>query len=182
MNDRAKRLADIEAAHACGLLVGVHDDRDWLLSEVRDADAALAALGIPDDGRSLAERIDAICAARNQIEAMMMHDAHRSDARSLDKCLLLAEVVSILEGHPKSLAQRIKECELRALAEREKAPISSRPGRLGGAPCISGARLTVSALQALSRDGHSVESVMRLYPYLTREQVDVALAYELPEE
>lgn len=65
MIDRAKRLADIEAAHACGLLVGVHDDRDWLLSEVRDADAALAALRIPDDGRPLAERIKALASQRS---------------------------------------------------------------------------------------------------------------------
>lgn len=44
-------------------------DVPWLLAEIRDADAALSALGVPDDGRSLAERIkslgetreDAVC-------------------------------------------------------------------------------------------------------------------------
>lgn len=64
--DYAKRLAEIEAKHAAAAgadLVGgraVHADRGWLLAQHRAASSALTVFGVPEDGRSLSERIEDI--------------------------------------------------------------------------------------------------------------------------
>lgn len=75
MNDRTKRLADIDAwldlpdeesEHRItdgapgALSCVVRDYMPFLRSEIRDADAALTKLDIHDDGRTLAERVGAL--------------------------------------------------------------------------------------------------------------------------
>lgn len=63
------KVTDIQARHDAAedgrrMDIGegwqAHDDRGVLLDEIREADAALVAIGIADDGRTLAERIGAL--------------------------------------------------------------------------------------------------------------------------
>ncbi len=79
-SDYAKRLAEIEAEVArrakplpfyYGKVTAVlHEDRrddlGWLLGQLRATSEALAALGIPDDGRPLAERVGDLAQGRRQ--------------------------------------------------------------------------------------------------------------------
>lgn len=73
--DHAKRLAEIEALAAIAATSPwtawrlVRDHLPWLLAEHRAASEALAAAGIPDDGRGLAERVKALAAALGPIVA-----------------------------------------------------------------------------------------------------------------
>lgn len=81
-SDRAKRLAVIaerDAAPETTWSAGLdRQDRRYLLSEVHAADAALAALGVTDDGRPLAERI---AAAFEAVHAALDPVVARRDAR-----------------------------------------------------------------------------------------------------
>lgn len=94
--DRTKRLAEIEANHAeeadaragiDGALAGPapssYYHRAWLLREIREADAALTALGVPDDGRPLAERIQALWS--HVLIARPRSEADREKARAARK-------------------------------------------------------------------------------------------------
>lgn len=56
--------------------------------------------------------------------------------------------------------------------------IDARPGR---SPRIAGTGLLVCCLQALARDGFSVERILDLYPQLTPEQLEAALAWPAVE-
>jgi len=48
---------------------------------------------------------------------------------------------------------------------------------MGGKPCIRGLRVTVGAIVGLVAAGHSNEEILRLYPYLTAEDIREALSY-----
>lgn len=48
---------------------------------------------------------------------------------------------------------------------------------MGGKPCIRDLRVTVGTMVGLIAAGHSPESVLKLYPYLEREDIVEALAY-----
>ena len=48
---------------------------------------------------------------------------------------------------------------------------------MGGRPCIRGMRVTVGTIVGLLASGHSIEEVLRAYPYLQREDVQAALSY-----
>lgn len=68
---------------------------------------------------------------------------------------------------------------LRRLFGGQKSPpprIVSDPAIMGGARVIEGTRVTVAALQARKAAGESVEDILKDYPYLTRAQIDLALA------
>jgi len=51
--------------------------------------------------------------------------------------------------------------------------ITHDPAVMGGKPCIRGLRVTVGMVAA----GRSTEEILRLYPYLTAEDIREALAY-----
>jgi uncharacterized protein (DUF433 family) len=55
--------------------------------------------------------------------------------------------------------------------------ITHDPAVMGGRPCIRGMRVTVGAILGLLAAGHSVEEILKAYPYVERDDVQAALAY-----
>ncbi|MDE3058139.1 MAG: DUF433 domain-containing protein [Bacteroidota bacterium] len=55
--------------------------------------------------------------------------------------------------------------------------ITVDPLVMGGKPCIRGMRVTVGTIVGLVAAGHSVEEILKAYPYLEQEDVRQALAY-----
>jgi len=55
--------------------------------------------------------------------------------------------------------------------------ISFDPRVMGGKPCIRGMRVTVGMIVGMVAAGHSREEILKLYPYLEREDIDEALSY-----
>ena len=48
---------------------------------------------------------------------------------------------------------------------------------MGGKPCIRGLRVTVGTIVGLVAAGHSHADILRLYPYLTQDDIREAFAY-----
>ena len=48
---------------------------------------------------------------------------------------------------------------------------------MGGKPCIRGMRVTVGTLVGLVASGHTAEEILKLYPYLEKEDIQEALAF-----
>lgn len=57
--------------------------------------------------------------------------------------------------------------------------ITTDPAICLGKPHIRGTRVTVELLQGLLATGWSRDNILAIYPYLTPEEVDQALAYKL---
>ena len=55
--------------------------------------------------------------------------------------------------------------------------IVSDPAVMGGRPCVCGTRVTVRTIVGLVADGVTVDEILADYPYLSREDVQAALAY-----
>jgi uncharacterized protein (DUF433 family) len=55
--------------------------------------------------------------------------------------------------------------------------ITLNPEVMGGKPCIRGLRVTVGTVVGLLAAGHSIEDILKAYPYLEREDVYEALSY-----
>lgn len=55
--------------------------------------------------------------------------------------------------------------------------ITHDPNIMGGKPCIRGLRVTVGTIVGLVAAGHSNGEILRLYPYLTTEDIREALTY-----
>jgi uncharacterized protein (DUF433 family) len=55
--------------------------------------------------------------------------------------------------------------------------ITRDPAVMGGKPCIRGMRVTVGTIVGLVESGHSHDEILRLYPYLTMEDILEALEY-----
>jgi uncharacterized protein (DUF433 family) len=55
--------------------------------------------------------------------------------------------------------------------------ITLNPDIMGGKPCIRGLRMTVGTVIGLLASGHTVEEILKMYPYLQKEDVMEALAY-----
>lgn len=55
--------------------------------------------------------------------------------------------------------------------------ITTDPAVMGGKPCIRGLRVTVGTVVGLVATGHREEEILRLYPYLEREDIREALSY-----
>jgi uncharacterized protein (DUF433 family) len=55
--------------------------------------------------------------------------------------------------------------------------ITHDPNVMGGKPCIRGLRVTVGTIVGLIASGRSQEEILRLYPYLTADDIREALAY-----
>jgi uncharacterized protein (DUF433 family) len=55
--------------------------------------------------------------------------------------------------------------------------ITFNPEGMGGKPCIRGLRVTVGTIVGLFAEGHSKEEILKLYPYLEKEDILEALAY-----
>lgn len=55
--------------------------------------------------------------------------------------------------------------------------ITQRPEVMGGKACIRGMRVTVGMIVGQIGIGHSVEEVIKDYPYLEREDIMQALRY-----
>jgi uncharacterized protein (DUF433 family) len=60
---------------------------------------------------------------------------------------------------------------------RELTRITFDPEVMGGKPCIRSLRVTVGTLVGLVAAGHSMEDILRLYPYLEKEDIREALTY-----
>lgn len=57
------------------------------------------------------------------------------------------------------------------------ARITQNTAVMGGRPCIRGMRLTVGTVVGMLAAGHSIEKVLKMYPYLEKEDVLAALSY-----
>jgi len=55
--------------------------------------------------------------------------------------------------------------------------ITNDPKVMGGKPCIRGLRVTVGTIVGLVASGHSQAAILKLYPYLTDDDIREALAY-----
>ncbi len=55
--------------------------------------------------------------------------------------------------------------------------ITHDPNVMGGKPCIRGLRVTVGTIVGLVASGRSHAAILKLYPYLTEEDIREALAY-----
>lgn len=55
--------------------------------------------------------------------------------------------------------------------------ITFDPLIMGGRPCIRGMRVTAGVIVGMIAAGRTIEEILRLYPYLEREDVVQALEY-----
>jgi len=55
--------------------------------------------------------------------------------------------------------------------------ITFNPDVMGGKPCIRGMRVTVGLIVGLIAEGKSVDDILKLYPYLEKEDIVQALSY-----
>ena len=55
--------------------------------------------------------------------------------------------------------------------------ITFNPAVMGGKPCIRGIRVTVGLVVGLVASGHSNKEILKLYPYLEKEDIQQALQY-----
>ena len=55
--------------------------------------------------------------------------------------------------------------------------ITLDPAVMGGKACIRGLRVTVGTVVGLLAAGWSPDEILKAYPYLEREDIDVALAF-----
>lgn len=55
--------------------------------------------------------------------------------------------------------------------------ITRDPQVMGGKPCIRGMRVTVGTVVGLVASGHTSEEILKLYPYLEKEDIQEALAF-----
>lgn len=55
--------------------------------------------------------------------------------------------------------------------------ITRNPQIMGGKPCIRGMRMTVGTVVGLVASGHTSEEILKLYPYLEKEDIQEALAF-----
>ena len=55
--------------------------------------------------------------------------------------------------------------------------IHSDPEIMGGTPCIKGTRITVYSIAARVNGGEMLADVLADYPYITRAEVEAAIAY-----
>lgn len=58
-----------------------------------------------------------------------------------------------------------------------EAWIESKPGVLGGKPCLRGTRISVEFILELLASGAAPEDVLHSYPQITREGLEAALRY-----
>ncbi len=50
-------------------------------------------------------------------------------------------------------------------------------GIMGGKPIVEGTRCTVNMIRNMDYDGYDAAALIRLYPYLTHEDIKAALTY-----
>ena len=55
--------------------------------------------------------------------------------------------------------------------------ITRDPAVMGGKPCIRGMRITVGTVLGLVASGHSTEAILKMYPYLEKEDIAAALSH-----
>jgi uncharacterized protein (DUF433 family) len=55
--------------------------------------------------------------------------------------------------------------------------ITLNPEIMGGKPCIKGLRMTVGTIIGLLASGLAIEDILKMYPYLQKEDIIEALAY-----
>ena len=48
---------------------------------------------------------------------------------------------------------------------------------MGGKPCIRGLRVSVGTITGLVAAGHAEAEILRMYPYLEKEDISAALSY-----
>jgi uncharacterized protein (DUF433 family) len=55
--------------------------------------------------------------------------------------------------------------------------ITLDPAVMGGRPCIRGTRVTIGTIIGLFASGHERAEILKLYPYITSEDISEALSY-----
>jgi len=55
--------------------------------------------------------------------------------------------------------------------------ITLDPNIMGGKPCIKGLRMAVGTIIGLLASGQTTDDILKMYPYLQREDITAALSY-----
>lgn len=55
--------------------------------------------------------------------------------------------------------------------------ITFSPTVMSGKPCIRGMRVTVGTIVGMVASGHTIEAILKLYPYLEEQDIQQALSY-----
>ena len=55
--------------------------------------------------------------------------------------------------------------------------IALDPAVMGGRPCIRGTRVTVGTIVGLFATGHERKEIIKLYPYISSDDIAEALSY-----
>jgi uncharacterized protein (DUF433 family) len=66
--------------------------------------------------------------------------------------------------------------------EQWRSRITIEPGKRGGRPCIRGMRITVYDVLSYLAAGMSIPEILADFPYLTREDIQAALAFAAERE
>jgi len=61
--------------------------------------------------------------------------------------------------------------------DRAVGLVSTDPAIMGGAPCIAGSRIPVHQIARYLKHGETTSSLRKLYPSLTKEQIEAARLY-----
>jgi uncharacterized protein (DUF433 family) len=56
-----------------------------------------------------------------------------------------------------------------------KQYISSNPKIMGGVPCITGTRIPISVILYRLKDGHSIEDINDMYPWVDQNTLEGAI-------
>lgn len=65
----------------------------------------------------------------------------------------------------------------RAALERARRTVTVDPDVMDGAPCLKGMRIPVHDIAAMIANGDERSAVLKAYPQLTRERIDLAVLY-----
>jgi DNA-binding transcriptional MerR regulator len=88
----------------------------------------------------------------------------------------IAEIVVPFAEIVRELEESIESIE----RARAVGKVERRRGALGSKALIAGTRITVESIQRLHADGADEAEILEMYPDLVREDVEAALAQELP--
>ena len=132
------------------------------LQQIRGVDAHLRTL---DYRNPLAELRFFVSGSRLYFEESGTVRAGRQPEQVLASYVVpLGEIAHALAG------------QIARLHTRQPGKVERRRGTLGGQPVIQGTRITVASIQRLAADGASEAEIIEMYPDLTSEDVNAALA------
>jgi uncharacterized protein (DUF433 family) len=100
--------------------------------------------------------------------------------RRLVKRILQQPAVKTLEENALTVDVRPMKTAIRrglSTLERAKKMVAVDAEVLGGTPCFKGTRIPIHDIAAMIRNGDQKSAVLKEYPQLTSEQIDLAIIY-----